>query len=367
MIPGRMNIVLDGQWGSTGKGKLAAWLAEEYAVELAVCDFQTNAGHTVVMDDGTKHVLQQLPVAAAVRRDCVLAINAGASLTLGKLFEEIDAFDAADRLIIHPHAVIVTDSCREFEAQNLNRISSTLKGCGAALGMKAMRHPSVVLAKDVPELRKWVRDTTPVILDFLASGKMVMGEGAQGFDLSLNHGHEYPYVTSRDVSTASFLSNACLPPQMLGHVYGCVRTFPIRVGNAFDAAGEQIGHSGPWYKDQEELSWEDVTRISDSKVDLLERTTVTQKVRRVFTFSFQQYEKFVRACAPTHIFLNFVNYIDARATGVREWKSLPAEVHTFVRELRTSGARAVNAFTNLPIPEVKFLGTGPKMSDMVEV
>lgn len=368
MIKGKLNIVLDGQFGSTGKGKLSWYLALKHDVRVAVCDFQTNAGHTIYNGD-EKFVFQQLPV-SALKKDVVCLINPGATITVKKLLEEIEMVGCHNRLIIHPHACVVTEKCQAMEAEMLKRIASTLKGVGAALGMKAMRHPDTVLAKDVPELSRYIGNTTDLLITALAQDKCVIGEAAQGFDLSLNHGYTYPFVTSRDVLTASFLSNAGVPPRLLGHVYGCLRTYPIRVGNHVED-GVTVGSSGPYYADQRETNWEEVAMLSGSKENLEERTTVTKKVRRVFTFSKEQVSKFIKCCYPDFVFLNFVNHIDASCLGVTDSKALPRAVMEFVADLNSHMAEVAQRYFGqgewVDSPQVKFLGTGPKNEDMVEL
>lgn len=75
-----------------------------------------------------------------------------------------------------------------------------------------------------------------------------------------------------------------------------IRTYPIRVGNV-------DGHSsGDWYPDQEETSWEALGVEP-------ELTTVTQRVRRVATFSPEQFMDAVWANAPDYVFVNFLNYL----------------------------------------------------------
>jgi adenylosuccinate synthase len=41
-----------------------------------------------------------------------------------------------------------------------------------------------------------------------------------------------------------------------------------------------------------------------------ELTTVTKKVRRVFTWSWDQFTQSVIACQPSEVFLNFCNYLE---------------------------------------------------------
>lgn len=363
MQKGKLNVVLDGQWGSTGKGKLCAYLAEKHDVDVATCDFQTNAGHTVVSDQGEKTVFQQLPV-SAIKQTCKLLVNPGATVTLKKLLDEIEMVGCHKRLMIHPHVAIVNQKALDLEQVMLKRIASTLKGVGATLGMKAMRHPDLQLAKDVPELAEWIGDTTEELHRYMKLGAMCMAEAAQGFDLSINHGFVYPYVTSRDITTASVLSNAGVPPQLVGDVYGCIRTYPIRVGNHMEN-GVLLGTSGPYYEDQAEITWEDLKDRSGSSKSIEEITTVTKKVRRVFTFSSRQFLRFLRVCYPTHIFINFVNHLDASITGARTWSQMTEPVKAFVKMVEADCSSL--EYAGLSSPIISHLGTGEKQSDMVTI
>lgn len=93
-----------------------------------------------------------------------------------------------------------------------------------------------------------------------------------------------------------------------------VRTFPIRVGNEYDKDGKEIGHSGPVFPDQKELTWDEISKFAG--VPLLERTTVTKKVRRIFTFSKDQLEHALYVAGHCNIFLNYMNYFDPHTTSI---------------------------------------------------
>ena len=69
---GRANVVIDGQWGSTGKGKLIGWIAKNQEVDLAVGDNMPNAGHTFVGYSGDSIMLKQIPVCAVAGVECLL-------------------------------------------------------------------------------------------------------------------------------------------------------------------------------------------------------------------------------------------------------------------------------------------------------
>lgn len=365
MVHGKVNIVMDGQWGSTGKGKLVGYLALRNDINAAMCDFMSNAGHTFVDDNGKKTVVCQLPM-SVVNTDCVLLINPGAAITVDRLEKELDEYSnykPAERLFIHPNVAVIEDVDREVEKRTVDRISSTLKGCGGSLSRKVMRVAK--LASEEPRLSKYIADTTRIVHNILKSGGTVMLEGAQGFDLSINHGHKYPYTTSRDITTMSILNNAGVPPWYLGDCYGSIRTFPIRVGNTYDEKGNMVGNSGPYYSDQKELTWDEVQRMSGSLVPIVERTTVTNKIRRVFTFSYAQIARFIMICAPTKLFINFINHVNCVDKGKRSMSELSPESILFVSELKKS----LNSFNDgvrcVPTPDISHIGTGEKDSDMI--
>src|SRR5574340_756504 len=73
---GKANVVIGGQYGSEGKGKLYAYLYENYHIDLAICDFQPNAGHTCYLKDGTKVVSKALPLAAWFGVPCCIGPHA---------------------------------------------------------------------------------------------------------------------------------------------------------------------------------------------------------------------------------------------------------------------------------------------------
>jgi adenylosuccinate synthase len=375
MIEGKVNVLIDGQWGSTGKGKLAGLIALKHRIDLAVCNFMANAGHTWVPNNGGDPVMvQQLPT-SLINPKTRLHIAATAVIDPDVLLKEIaqfnQRFNILPRLSIDPNAGIIKKSHKDRENATLHRISSTVKGCGAVLADKVMRQASLV--HNESDGQRWydiaVWPTSLVVHDALRAHDTILFETAQGFDLSVNHGWKYPFTTSRDITVSQALSDACCPPHVIGDVYASIRTFPIRVGNAFDVTkqvdGAEDGWSGPFYQDQEELTWEEVTKMSGSDRPLSERTTVTNKVRRIFTFSFLQLRRFVLANRPSFIFLNFVNYLDAKAYGlsagpdresIYQFYSLFPSIRKFVKQVEEAGG----------VP-VAYLGTGPEHGHVIDL
>lgn len=364
MQKGKFNIVMDLQWGSTGKGKLAGHLALKNDVAVSACDFMPNAGHTFVGDNGKKVVTCQLPTAVVNDRTHLL-LTPGAAISVPLLLKEIEQHNCGHRLTIHPHAAIVTDADKAHEASVLGKISSTLKGCGGSAARKVMRQAQ--LAKDCNELAPFIGDTTEILHGTLRAGGTVLFEGAQGFDLSLNHGYSYPYVTSRDVTPMSMLNNAGVPPFYLGDVYGCLRTYPIRVGDMFDKDGEKIGTSGPFYPDHRETSWEELAALSGADHSIEERTTVTGKIRRVFFFSNRQLSRAISVCAPTKLFINFINHVHANDYGKRLLSELTPRSTLWLSNLESYLHENYGDLRSVPRPHIAYIGTGARNSDMITI
>lgn len=356
---GKLNLVIDLQWGSTGKGAISRYLAEKENIDASLCIFSPNSAHTSVESDGTKYIVKQLPQAAALvaqGADIELLIGADACINPAVLEREIVEFKADKNLRIHPNAVIITDRCIEKEQKSLVRISSTLQGTSYAKSMKLTRHPEVVLAKDHPITKEFVDfEFDDYLISLLASNKKVLGDFHQGYELSVNS-RFYPYVTSSTVNTASFLASFNLPPKAVGTVVGTARTFPIRVGNVKDNSGNVVGFSGQVYPDQEEYTWEDIQRISGSSDPLVEYTTLTKKVRRIFSFSHSAMKKAVIANQVDFLYLNFVNYLDCKVYGVKRSSELTGKVLNFVKEVEQK--------CNVP---VKWVGTGPQNNHIIEM
>src|SRR5690606_4766955 len=134
-----------------------------------------------------------------------------------------------------------------------------------------------------------VVDVPHMVWSMLNKGAVALGELPQGFDLSINLGYSYPFCTSRDITPMQFMNDIGLGFAYLGDVYGVIRTFPIRVGNTQkkeileelplfpkdDYFGEnEIGYSGDYYADQNELTWEKVSEYAGHSVK--ELTSVTK-------------------------------------------------------------------------------------------
>lgn len=311
----KVDVIVDLQYGSTGKGLLVGYLAENGPYDAVVTGWAPNAGHTYIDKSGRKYIHTHLAngiVGPAVRK---VFLGPGSLINPQQLLDEIeqcrDIIEAKDiRIFIHPHAAIVTERHIEEEAGPMTKIGSTKKGVGAAMCQRIRRNPDDlnVASNFVDVLGPYVV-TTEQYRRELKDSEYVLVEGAQGYGLSMYHGF-YPYTTSRDVSLWQILADSGIQAADVLDKYkvckvralGTCRTYPIRVANRFDTEGTQVGYSGPCYDDQEEISFEDIGQKT-------ELTTVTKLPRRIFTFSGKQIEEAIRHNGVYEVFLNFVNYV----------------------------------------------------------
>lgn len=279
-MTGTLQVVVGGQFGSEGKGAVGAQLAREAAQReddyTAVRVAGPNAGHSAYDPNGNKWALRQIPVAGVANIDCQLIIGAGSEVDPEVLMDEITRLDHAGlavsrRLAVDTHATLIEPRHRQDEASAglTKRIGSTGKGIGAARADRVMR-----TAELWGSSRACSHDNTAnLIREALRRGGTVMIEGTQGYGLGQSAGY-YPHCTSSECRAIDFLSMAGVSPWDPSvdtiDVWVTLRTYPIRVAGA----------SGPMHQ---ETSWEELAHKTRGYI-AEERTTVTQKVRRVGTW-----------------------------------------------------------------------------------
>ncbi len=296
---GKANMIIDGQFGSTGKGLMAAYIAENYHIDIVVGRLSPNAGHTFYYND-IKYITKLIPVTAIIQPRSTIYMSAGCVIDVDLFLHEIKKFDIdEDRIILHPRIAVIENNDKLAENNILTNIGSTLSGSGSARSSKILR--TNPLAENTPALKRFIQKSFN-LKEYLDLDLNILVETGQGFDLGINSGLSYPYCTSVDVIPSAVLADLCLHPKYMGSCITTVRTYPIRVANPTDKNGKIIGTSGPTYDDSIELSWDDL------KLEK-EYTTVTNKVRRIFTFSKMQYKRMIEFLEPDYIFLNFINYM----------------------------------------------------------
>lgn len=322
-----VSVVIGGQFGSEGKGKVAYWLSKSMNASVAIRVGGPNSGHTVIDDQGHPVIFQQLPTACLLGNvDCMLP--AGSYIRVDKLLHEIEVSGISkDRILIDPKAVIITDLQIQDEVSgDLGRfIGSTQSGTGAAVIERLKRGSKSSFASDIPELQDFIRPLMPIIRDRLDQNQRIIVEGTQGFGLSVLHSPHYPYVTCRDTTAAAFVSEAGLSPLDVDDVVMVIRAFPIRVA----------GNSGPL---PNELMWANVFSADQLSQMDAERTSVTNRVRRVAAFDPSIVSQAIQYNQPTRIVLNHLDYVDER---VSDGRPITLIVHDFVQQIEKSIGRQV--------------------------
>jgi adenylosuccinate synthase len=313
-------------------------------------------------------MVQQLPIALVNPDIQRLLIAPGAGIHVPTLIAEIERYEAeygvSRRLHIHPRAVIIEDRHAETGKEHATARAGVGKGCSRANAEKSMRHPTVRLARDVPALKEFVGDTDALVNQAIDMGHPVLVEGAQGFDLDLNHGFDYPHCTSRQTTPAQVMADCGLDGKLLTRSIAVVRSYPIRVGNVVED-GVQKGYSGDYAG--KELSWDEVSArsgLSGDDLRLVERTTVTKRIRRVFEISFEQVRRMSQICRPSEIALTFADYLDSEVFGKGDEILDPTftmypRVQQFVCQLEKAVARPLYS------PRVTMVKTGPQDNHIV--
>lgn len=335
-------IVVGGQYGSEGKGKVVALIASRTRSPWLVRCGGPNSGHTITVG-GRDLILRQVPCSSEPSQG-IFCIAAGCVVDEEVLLHELELMEIGpDRIVVDPRAVLVTEEDRAAERRNLESIASTCSGTGAALERRMSRRGDLALVKDSTRLVKRCRVETvaPILHDALEGGNDVVIEGTQGFALSLLHGPDYPYVTSRDTTAAGFAMEVGLSPRLIDEVVMVIRTFPIRVG----------GTSGPF---ADEISWEEIQRISDAPKAMPEYTSVTKRLRRVARFDLTSVVRACRYNRPTSLAVMGMDRLDYADTGVTTFEELSPRSRAFIEQLELATGVTV-----------EFAGTGFRTADVV--
>jgi len=272
----QVDVLLGLQWGDEGKGKLVDVLTPEYDV---IARFQggPNAGHTLEFNN-IKHITHNIP-SGVFREDSINIIGNGVVLDPIIFKQEIEEVKALDvelgpRLKISRKAHLIMPTHRVLDAaseaaKGKTKIGSTLKGIGPTYMDKTGRNGLRVGDIESPDFLEkykfltnkhlqilkqydfefdlasfeagWMEGIETIksfelvngeylINQYLAEGKTVLGEGAQGSMLDIDFG-SYPYVTSSNTICAGACIGLGLAPQKIGKVIGVFKAYCTRVGS----------------------------------------------------------------------------------------------------------------------------------------
>lgn len=352
-----VDVLIGGQYGSEGKGNIVAYLAREYDVMVRVGG--PNAGHTVASAVGT-FTYHHLPSGS---RDVTARLLLGPGMTIhlpGLLREINECSIGPDRLFIDPQATIIEEADREAEQVHLvSTIASTGSGSGAAAARRILSRgkATIRLAKDVDELRPYVGtpgnyrgSTSDRLEEAYRSGQSILLEGTQGSGLSIFHG-DYPYVTSRDTNVAGCLAEAGISPSRVRKILMVIRPMPIRVGDPDGSEGHISGRL------KLPTTFDEIAQFADLEADALnaaEKTSTTNRNRKVGWFEWDQFRKACALNAPTDIVLTFADYLKATNRNARRFEQLHSDTIKFVEELERVSQAPVSLintrFTRDPDP-----------------
>jgi len=127
----KVDLIIDLQFGSTGKGLIAGSLAETVGYDSVINANMRNAGHTYINVEGREWMHKVLPngiVSPNLKR---VMIGAGSVFSIAQLLKEMegskDLLEGVE-ILIHQNAVVLQDEHREAEKKELSRISSTMQG-----------------------------------------------------------------------------------------------------------------------------------------------------------------------------------------------------------------------------------------------
>jgi adenylosuccinate synthase len=187
------------------------------------------------------------------------------------------------------------------------------------------------LARDYPDFAAFIRPSQEVLEDAFSRGQRVLLEGTQGTALSLHHG-EYPFVTSRETTVAGCLADAGIAPSRVRKIIMVCRTFPIRVG----------GPSGPMKNEITYAELSERSGIPESELLGSERTTTTNKQRRIGDFDWEQFRRSCFLNSPTDIAVTFVDYISVDNRQAFRFEQLTPETLRFLEELERVSGRPVS-------------------------
>lgn len=343
---GTLQVVVGGQYGSEAKGACTAELARR-AIERGFMTYVIrvagpNAGHTAYDPQGRKWALRQIPVAAVVDESVNLYIGAGSEIDPDVLLDEVDRLEEAgipirERLVVDEQATVISDAHKEAEAVLVGRIGSTGKGIGAARAGRLLRKSQI--ASDwfgwFADARiNLVRDTAHELYHVARmSTSATIIEGTQGYGLGLHAGH-YPQCTSSDCRAIDFIAMAGVDQNWYDgyRVWVVLRTYPIRVA----------GNSGPL---KDESTWEELGFEP-------ERTTVTQKIRRVGGWDADLARAAVIANGGADVVSISLSMADYVVPGIKDLVNVPAEEADELSRLVKSVESDAGA-------SVELIGTGP--------
>lgn len=314
-------IVVDAFWGDSGKGKVAAYLAQKHrATYSARAGTGTNAGHSIFFADGREIRTHQLPC-GFLHSDTQLRVGSGVAVDPECFFGELDLLDPSynlrERTRVDYRCPLILPEYREREATDpilRDKVGTTASGTGVARAEFALRRAQQ--ARESTALADYTTDVARELNEACGRGETILVEGSQGTHLSLALTADYPHCTSDNCTTAAFADDVGLNWQYIEEVVLVVKALPSRVG------------SGPLPL-QLESTAEDRRGIAEYGV------TTGRRRRKAAGISWSHLEEAILLNGPTQIALTFCDHLDPDVAGERSRNALTAPIHQLIDELET--------------------------------
>jgi adenylosuccinate synthase len=270
-------VIVGGQWGDEGKGKVVDYLARDAHV-VARYSGGSNAGHTVLNEQGEFKF--HLVPSGIFWPQVTCVIGNGVVVDPDVLMEEVkglrDRGVEVRRLQVSDRAHVIMPyhtalDRLEEQAREGAALGTTGRGVGPAYVDKAARSgirvgdildperllerlkpvlkqkntiltrvyeaPPFALEEVFDRCRQWGEQLRPFVAPVeetvrgaLREGKNVLVEGAQGSLLDLDHG-TYPYVTSSSATVGGACVGLGIGPSSIRGVAGVYKAYTTRVGS----------------------------------------------------------------------------------------------------------------------------------------
>jgi adenylosuccinate synthase len=270
-------IVVGGQWGDEGKGKVVDYLAAGAGMVIR-SQGGNNAGHTVITEHG-EFKFQLIP-SGILHPGCTCVIGNGVVADPRVLVKEIEQLRERgvepSNLVVSERAHMVMSYHPVFDqleegARGDDRLGTTWRGIGPAYSDKVrrigfrvgdlqkeafMRKKLAFVVGQVKNpimtdlyhqdpldwevmleeylgyartLDPYIKDTFPIVQEALDRGHNVLLEGAQATMLDLDFG-TYPYVTSSNPTAGGACTGSGVPPTRVDLTLAVLKAYTTRVG-----------------------------------------------------------------------------------------------------------------------------------------
>ncbi len=427
-----LQIIVGAQWGDEGKGRMVDWLASQSDF-VARFNGGDNAGHTVTI--GSQIYKLHLLPSGIIHTNTIGILGNGMVINPKSLLEEMDMLRAAgitvtpERLHISHAAHMITPAHQAIDkaleaARGRESLGTTGRGIGPAYTDKAsrsgLRMGDMLATNFMDRLRShfekanhilsqydalpldidpllavfdtqrkiladYIWDVSAELHQALASGKIVLAEGAQGTLLDIDHG-SYPFVTSSATTAPGVLTGLGLglDAAQNARVMGIAKAFQTRVGSGpfpteleGDLAGRLRGTgSNPWDEfgtttgRPRRVGWLDgvllryaaringLTELVITKLDILsgfENLRICSAYRigekTLAELPFGQAD--LGSVDPVYIELPGWQ---ADLGGIRHWEDLPMQAQDYIRKVNNLGG-----------VRVRYASVGPEREQIVEV